>query len=292
MSAVLTLHAVPVAWIGCTALALAGAAIQVAVGAGLSVVCGPFLLLWLGSAVGVPTLLCLNLLVSVVATACGIVGVRWGDFALASIATLAGCIAASALPSFPEPVLKGMTACILIAAALPSPPIPESPPSTASVRAGVSLAGFVTGALTVWTATPGPITPVALARAGRSGSDIRRAMQPISVAGYGAALAWAGAPQIGRTFRNSSVCVAGWSRVGGDWPGIPSATNHRPSPRRSARSGYRGCGCAASFRHPAGLRDRGAHQLHRLVPRLPSGTHHRAASCGGHRLRAANDARQ
>jgi hypothetical protein len=215
MSAVLTLHAVPVAWIGCTALALAGAAIQVAVGAGLSVVCGPFLLLWLGSAVGVPTLLCLNLLVSVVATACGIVGVRWGDFALASIATLAGCIAASALPSFPEPVLKGMTACILIAAALPSPPIPESSPSTASVRAGVSLAGFVTGALTVWTATPGPITPVALARAGRSGSDIRRTMQPVSIVGYGAALAWAGAPPLRSTFGTAAFAwLAGAVLVG------------------------------------------------------------------------------
>ncbi len=64
-----------------------------------------------------PGWLCLNLLVSVVATACGIAGVRWGDFALASIATLAGCAAASAVPSFPEPVLKGMTACVLIAGA-------------------------------------------------------------------------------------------------------------------------------------------------------------------------------
>lgn len=167
-----------------------------AVGAGLSVVCGPFLLLWLGSTVGVPILLWLNLLVSVVATACGIADVRWGDVAVASSATPIGCAAASALPSFPDAALKVITACVLIAAALPSPPAPDNRPSAASIWAGVSLAGLVTGALTVWTATPGPITPVALARAGRSGSDIRRTMQPISIVGYGAALACVGAPPI------------------------------------------------------------------------------------------------
>jgi hypothetical protein len=56
---------------------------QVLVGAGLSVVCGSFLLLWLGAAIGVPTLLCLNLLVSVVATTFGGTSVRWGDVVLA-----------------------------------------------------------------------------------------------------------------------------------------------------------------------------------------------------------------
>src|SRR5208337_3644907 len=156
MSAEVALHFVSVAWIGCLALVLAGAAVQVAIGAGLSVICGPFLLLWFGAAVGVPVLLCLNLLVSVVATACGGAGARWSDVALASSATLAGCAAASVLPSLPDSVLKGMTACVLVAIALPRPPAPGTLPSTASVRAGASLAGLVTGALTVWTATPGP----------------------------------------------------------------------------------------------------------------------------------------
>jgi hypothetical protein len=180
----------------CMALVFVGAAIQVAVGAGLSVVCGSFLLLWLGAAIGVPTLLCLNLLVSVVATAFGGTSVRWGDVVLASGATLAGCGAASVLPSFPEPVLKEMTACVLVAVALPRPPVPGVLPSEASARVGISLAALMTGALTVWTATPGPITPVAMARGGRSGADIRRTMQPVSVAGYGAALVWGGTPRI------------------------------------------------------------------------------------------------
>jgi hypothetical protein len=67
----------------CMALVLVGAAIQVAVSAGLSVVCGSFLILWLGAAIGVPILLCLNLLASVVATAFGGTSVRWGDVVLA-----------------------------------------------------------------------------------------------------------------------------------------------------------------------------------------------------------------
>lgn len=194
MSPELVLHSVPVALIGCAALVIAGAAVQAAVGAGLSVISGPFVVLWLGSAVGVPTLLCLNLLASMVATAFGGVGVRWGDVALASSATLAGCAAASVFPQLPDVALKGMTACVLIAIALPRPPGPGRLPSAASIRTGIGLAGLVTGILTVWTATPGPITPVALARAGRSGSDIRRTMQPISAIGYGTALAWVGTP--------------------------------------------------------------------------------------------------
>ncbi len=198
---------VSVAWIGGMALVLAGAAVQVAIGAGLSVICGPFLLLWFGAAAGVPLLLCLNLLVSVVATACGGAGVRWGDAALATGATLAGCAAASVVQGLPDGVLKAMTACVLVAVALPRPPVPGRLPSTASVRAGIGLAGLMTGALTVWTATPGPITPVALARAGRSGADIRRTMQPISIIGYGAALACVGPPAAG------TLGAAAWA-----WP--------------------------------------------------------------------------
>ena len=180
----------------CTVLIAVGAAIQVTVGAGLSVVCGFFLLLWLGAEAGVRTLLCLNLLVSIVATIGGRAGVRWNDVVLASGATLAGCVIASVLPSLPDPVLKGLTACILIVVALPRSHTSGSSPSEQFARAGITLASFVTGALTVWTGTPGPITPVAMARGGRSGAEIRSTMQPVSVVGYGAALAWGGLPRV------------------------------------------------------------------------------------------------
>lgn len=193
----LLLSSVSGALLGCAMLVTVGAAVQVAVGAGLSVVCGPVMLLWLGPAVGVPVLLCLNLIVSAVATAFGPGGVRWDDAVLASLATLAGCVVASALPALPEGLLKGLTAAVLVLVALPRPPVPGAAPSAASVRGGIGLAGLLTGLLTVWTATPGPITPMALARGGRSGSEIRRTMQPIGVVGYGAALAWVGLPSHG-----------------------------------------------------------------------------------------------
>lgn len=171
------------------ALVLTGSAVQVAVGSGLSVICGPFLMLWLGTATGVSILLSLNLLISVVATVFDGTSVRWTDAVLAAGATLAGCGLASMVPGLSEEVLKLITAGVLVIVALVRPPMPGKPFSTASAKAGVTLAGLVTGALTVWTATPGPITPIALAHAGRSGADIRRTMQPISVVGYGAALA-------------------------------------------------------------------------------------------------------
>ena len=181
----------------CAVLVVAGAAIQVAVGAGLSVICGAVLMLWLGPGAGVPVLLCLNLLLSVVATGLGGVRLRWGDVVLASGSTVAGCLLAAAVPGLSERVLKAMTAGVLVAIAAPRPRVAGLAPSGVAGAAGVSLAGLLTGALTVWTATPGPITPVTLAWAGRSGADIRRAMQPIGVVGYGAALAWVGGPPVG-----------------------------------------------------------------------------------------------
>lgn len=180
--------------IACTIFVLIGSAVQVAAGTGLSVICGPFLMLWIGPAAGVPILLSLNLLVSAVATACDSRTIQWPDAFLAAGATFAGCVFASLIPGLSDSALKLITACVLLIVALPRPPSPDKPLSTASATAGITLAGLITGALTVWTATPGPITPAALTRAGRSGSDIRRTMQPISVVGYGGALAWVGLP--------------------------------------------------------------------------------------------------
>ena len=42
----------------------------------------------------------------------------------------------------------------------------------------------------------GPISPVAMARAGRSGTEIQRTMQPISIVGYGAAFLLGGPPAL------------------------------------------------------------------------------------------------
>ena len=194
------------------ALVAAGAAIQVAVGAGLSIVCGAALFLWLGTAVGIPVLLLLNLLVSLVATALGGVRLRWGDVALSSGSILLGCAAAAVLPSIPEAALKGITAAVLLLAALPRPTAPVT--GFDKGWAGIAGAGIVTGMLTLWTASPGPVTPVALARAGRSGDEVRRVMQPVSCVGYGVALAVAGLPTTSATgagilWSLITACLAG-----------------------------------------------------------------------------------
>ncbi|MCX8255166.1 hypothetical protein RHAL1_03537 [Beijerinckiaceae bacterium RH AL1] len=195
-------------------LVLAGSAIQVAVGAGLSVVCGAFMLLWLGPKTGVPVLLGLNLLVSVVATVVDARAVLWRDALFAAVATLAGCFVASRIPGLSDAALKLITAIVLLVVALPRPPSPESSPSPAAGSAGIALAGLVTGAVTVWTATPGPIIPMALARVGRSGADIRRTMQPISIVGYGAALLWVGWPTRGTLGEGSFAGLVSATLVG------------------------------------------------------------------------------
>lgn len=183
----------------CIALVAAGAAIQVAVGAGLSIVCGAALFLWLGTGAGVPVLLLLNLLVSILGTALGGVRLRWGDVALASGSILLGCAAAALLPPIPEAALKAMTAAVLLLAALPRRPARGAASASDQDWKGIAGAGVVTGMLTLWTASPGPVTPVALARAGRSGNEVRRVMQPVSCVGYGVALAVTGLPSTSAT---------------------------------------------------------------------------------------------
>ena len=200
--------------VACLILVLVGAAIQVAVGAGLSVVCGAFMLLWLGPKTGIPILLALNLLVSIAATAVDARAVKWSDAAFAAVATLIGCFVASLVPGLSDTVLKIITALVLLVVALPRPPSPDAPPSSTTGAAGIAIAGLVTGAVTVWTATPGPIIPMALARVGRSGADIRRTMQPISIVGYGAALFWVGWPTRGMLVERPFALLVGATLLG------------------------------------------------------------------------------
>ena len=182
-----------------------GAAIQVAVGAGLSVVCGAFLLLTLGPTLAVSVLLILNLLVSLVATAAAPRLILWRDVAIVSVAALSGSLAAKAMPAVPGSMIKPITACMLIVIAFRRPSSGKGDRVTGTL-ASVGFGGFISGLLTVWTATPGPIVPVTLSQAGRTGDEIRRTMQPISIVGYGigiacvsisnttGALQWAGLP--------------------------------------------------------------------------------------------------
>jgi len=164
-----------------------GAGVQVFVGAGLSIVCGPALILASGTAVGVPTLLALNLLVSVVALAGGVAQVRWADVALAGAATLCGCAVALAAPRLPDAVVKLTIAGVLLFVALRRPPAAVFT-RPVPIPWSLGAASLVSGVLTVWTATPSPLVPAALLRGGRTGGQIRQTMQPISVLAFAAAL--------------------------------------------------------------------------------------------------------
>ncbi len=174
------------------ALVLLGAGVQVAVGAGLSVVCGTFLLLTLGPSLAVSVLLILNLIVSLAATAAAPRLVLWRDVALVSLAALLGSVTAEILPPLPGPMLKPVTACVLIVIALRRPSFSKGARTRLSLLP-IALGGFLSGVLTVWTATPGPVVPATLSQAGRTGDEIRRTMQPISIIGYGIGIACVGA---------------------------------------------------------------------------------------------------
>jgi len=185
-------------------LAALGAGVQVFVGAGLSIVCGPALVLVLGTATGVPTLLGLNLMVSVVALGGGFAQVRWPDVALAGAATLIGCAIALAAPRLPDTIVKLTIAGVLLFVALRPPPQAVADRQM-PIPWSLGGASLVSGVLTVWTATPSPLVPAALLRGGRTGGQIRQTMQPISVLAFGAALlfldrrevAWPGAETLG-----------------------------------------------------------------------------------------------
>jgi len=200
------------------ALVLLGAAVQVAVGAGLSVVCGTFLLLTLGPSLAVSVLLVLNLLVSVAATAVAPRLVLWRDAALVSLAALLGSVTAEALPPLPGFMLKPITACVLIFIALRRPTSGKGLGTRLLLPVG--LGGFVSGVLTVWTATPGPVVPVALTHAGRTGDEIRRTMQPISIIGYGLGIACVSRSDMAGALRWSGLPLLSVGALAGSAAGL------------------------------------------------------------------------
>ena len=199
----------------------AGALVQVTTGAGLSVVCGACLIVVLGVHAAVPLLLLLNLLVSVVATAGGARAVAWRDVGLVALAsTLGSAVAVPMLPYISADALKLVTAAVLLLIALRRP----SRGGTAGWRGTwlVGIAGLASGMLTAWTATPGPVVPIGMAYAGRGGETIRRAMQPISIWGYGCALALLGAPPTLHALALPEMVPFGLATLAGSLLGLPA----------------------------------------------------------------------
>ncbi len=169
-----------------------GAAIQVAAGAGLSVICSPTLLLILPARSAIPLLILANLMVALVGTVHSFRTVDWAQVRNVVLFLLIGCALASFLPPLPDHILKLIAAGTLLYIATRRPHAPGT--ENKSRAFGLAAAAILTGALTVLTAIPGPIIPAALARAGYSGLAIARIMQPLSLFAFGSALFIAGPP--------------------------------------------------------------------------------------------------
>ena len=166
----------------------AGAATQVAVGIGFSVVAGPMLATVLGAKAAVPVLLLLNLVVSCI----GLAGYRReagvGAVGQSVLSALLGIALGSlTFPHLSETFVAIAMAVMLLGGAL-SARVSEQ---RAGWEAVIGL-GILSGITTAWTATPGPVMALRLILAGHPGHAVRRLVQPIALVSYGVAFALLG----------------------------------------------------------------------------------------------------
>ena len=167
---------------------LAGALIQVAVGVGFSIVCGPLLVFALGAKAAVPVLLTLNLVVSLI----GLWGFRRKTETTVIGQSVFGGLIGIVIGTVTFPALSDTFVTVVMALVLLGGAIPGLvPPGHADWRTVVGL-GSISGIATAWTATPGPVMALGLILAGYPGTAIRQLVQPIALVCYGAALAMLG----------------------------------------------------------------------------------------------------
>ena len=170
------------------AATLAGALIQVAVGVGFSIVCGPLLVFALGAKAAVPVLLTLNLVVSLI----GLWGFRRETGTIAIGQSIAGGLLGIAIGTVTFPALSETFVTIVMSLVLLGGAVSgKVSPGHAGWRSVVGI-GSISGIATAWTATPGPVMALGLILAGYPGTAIRQLVQPIALVCYGAALAMLG----------------------------------------------------------------------------------------------------
>ena len=169
-----------------TAIVLAtfiGAVVQVAIGIGFSVVAGPVLVIASGARAAVPTLLALNIVVSLV----GIYGFRLKTGGAAFGQSIAGALLGILIGTFTFPYLSETFVEVSMAVLL----LGGSMAGWISPRREgwktITGAGTTAGLATAWTATPGPVMALGLVLAGHEGAAVRRLVQPISLITYGVA---------------------------------------------------------------------------------------------------------
>ena len=163
---------------------LAGALIQVAVGVGFSIVCGPLLVFAAGAKAAVPVLLTLNLVVSLI----GLWGFRRETGTAVIGQSVFGGLIGIVIGTVTFPALSDTFVTVVMALVLLGGAIPGwMPPGHADWRTVVGI-GSISGIATAWTATPGPVMALGLILAGYQGPAIRQLVQPIALVCYGAAL--------------------------------------------------------------------------------------------------------
>lgn len=165
---------------------VAGAAVQVGVGVGFSIVVAPVMMVLLGTSSAVPVLLLLNTLVSLVATDRQVWALNKPLIRNAVI----GCVAGIALglmvyPYLSERAVLILTGTLLLIGVLTSLIPRGRDVGLNSFRAISGLSGLAT----VWAATPGPLMVLGLLFVGRTPHEARKLVQPVALIAYGAAFA-------------------------------------------------------------------------------------------------------
>ncbi|OED50451.1 hypothetical protein AB838_02120 [Rhodobacteraceae bacterium (ex Bugula neritina AB1)] len=163
---------------------VSGAAIQVGVGVGFSIVVAPIMMVLLGTATAVPVLLLLNTLVSLVAIDRSV----WQQDKTLIRSAVWGCMLGIGLgllvyPYLSEPVVLSLTAVLLLIGVVTS---------LLPMKEEISPAGFkaisgLSGLATIWAATPGPLMMLGLLAVGRSAREARKLVQPVALIAYGVA---------------------------------------------------------------------------------------------------------
>lgn len=163
-----------------------GAALQVGIGVGFSIVAGPPMMVLLGTALAVPILLMLNTLVSAAATEWRIWATEAKTIRIAIIGCLIGILGGLIVyPYLSEQIVLALTATLLLIGVVTT----LLPLKSTTGTSGFTAISGVSGLATVWAATPGPLMVFGLIAIGRSARDVRRLMQPIALAAYGVAFA-------------------------------------------------------------------------------------------------------
>ncbi len=177
--------------LGC---AVAGAALQIGLGVGFSMVAAPPVIAMLGVEAALGVLLGLNLLVSCI----GMAGRRDAAYGASStgpdcwtaVSLLAGvAIGAATLGYLPAQFLLAVTGVAILLGGLS----PRTDAAGQGMPSGtLSMIAWTGGLITSWTATPGPIFALGLAWAGAEAKRIPRLIQPMAAMAYGAAFALLG----------------------------------------------------------------------------------------------------